>query len=215
MVDTIIKILTPATSYDLITLAELKVMLGIQSTDTSQDAQLQMWIDQYSDYISTLCNRVFAYEEVRETWRADPTHASNRIYLSHWPVKDADIQSVECPRGTPLDPATDWELEEKSGKLEVMTSLADPIDVTYWGGFDVPTETPPALKAACEILIRAAKAQAVAAATAGIRSLTHKEARVMFFDPAAIFGKMAGGGPIAAATATVNNLLYHYMRFNV
>jgi hypothetical protein len=216
MVDIITKILTPATNFDLTTLAEMKVMLGIASTDTSSDAQIQVWITQYSDFIATRCNRVFAKEEVMETWRADPSHASNRIYLSHWPVKEADIESVECPRGSPLDGASgDWELEEKSGKLEIMPGLSDPIVVTYTGGYLLPDEAPPALEAAVELMIRAARAQAVAAAVAGIRSLSHKESRVMFFDPAAVFGKLAGGGPVAAAYNTIDGLLQHYRRYEV
>jgi hypothetical protein len=217
MVDIITKILTPATNFDLTTLAEMKIMLGIATTDTASDAQIQVWITQYSDFIATRCNRVFAKEEVMETWRADPSHASNRIYLSHWPVKEADVASVECPRGTFLNFSNgDWELEEKSGKLEVVNySLSDPVVVTYTGGYTLPAEAPPALEAAVELMIRAARAQAVAAAVAGIRSLSHKESRVMFFDPAAVFGKLAGGGPVAAAYNTIDGLLQHYRRYEV
>ena len=63
--------LQPADSYALLTLDELKVILNLPLTDTSEDAQLQMWIDQYSDVVATMCNRVFAYETVEETWRSD------------------------------------------------------------------------------------------------------------------------------------------------
>ena len=46
MADVTVKVLEPAASHALITIAELKLALGI--SDSSQDAQLQMMIDQYS-----------------------------------------------------------------------------------------------------------------------------------------------------------------------
>ena len=66
MADVWVKVLTPADSYALLTLDEIKAILNLPLTDTAEDAQLQMWIDQYSDVIATMCNRVFAYEAVEE-----------------------------------------------------------------------------------------------------------------------------------------------------
>ncbi|WP_225121619.1 hypothetical protein [Bradyrhizobium sp. BRP22] len=43
MADIWVKVLEPAENYDLLTLAELKTILGISATDTSEDAQLEMW----------------------------------------------------------------------------------------------------------------------------------------------------------------------------
>jgi hypothetical protein len=99
MADIWVKVLQVADSYALQTLDELKPMLGIPLTNTSEDAQLQMYIDQYSDVIATMCSRTFAYETVAETWRGDlPPFDSPRLFLSHYPVADADIVSVESPR---------------------------------------------------------------------------------------------------------------------
>ena len=72
MADISIKVLQPAESYALLTLEELKVILNLPLTDVSEDPQLQMWIDQYSDVIATMCNRVFAYEKGRGdlAWRS-------------------------------------------------------------------------------------------------------------------------------------------------
>ena len=48
--------LEPAESYAILTLEELKAILNIPETDTAEDDQLSMWIDQYSDVV-TPCNR--------------------------------------------------------------------------------------------------------------------------------------------------------------
>jgi len=43
--------------------------MGLSLTDTSDDAQLQLFIDINSATVARLCNRIFAREEVREEWR--------------------------------------------------------------------------------------------------------------------------------------------------
>jgi len=210
--DSIITVITPATSYDLMTLEEMKDALGIADTDTSQDATLARQITIMSDVIATECNRVahhsFAKEEVQETIR---DLDSRRLYLSHWPVKAADISAVECPRGTPYD-STQWELEETTGKLSLFAGQDEPISVTYTGGYLLPDEAPPALKAACEIMVRTYRMWIQRQLTSGIRSLSHRDARVMFFDPNVLL-KTVGATPFAAAGQAVKDLLYHYMRF--
>ena len=107
MADIWVKVLTPADSYALLTLEELKAILGLPRPTPAKTTQLNMWIDQYSDVVATMCNRVFAYEEVQETWRGDSMpFDSPRLFLTHYPVTDADITAVESPRGSILDPAT-------------------------------------------------------------------------------------------------------------
>jgi Phage gp6-like head-tail connector protein len=207
--DSIIKILTPATSFDLCSLEEMKKSLGIPDTDTSQDEQLQSHITMMSDVISVECNRVFAKEKVQETWRELD---SRRVYLSHWPATEDDIEAVECPRGTSPYPTNGWELEEQSGKLSLFAGQAEPIVVTYTGGYDLPDEAPPALKSACQIMVRTTRIWEQRQLTSGIRSLSHKEARVMFFDPNVLM-KQQGSTPFSVAAQTVKDLLYHYMRF--
>ena len=214
MADITIKILEPADSFALLTLSELKTMLGIGDSDSSSDEQLEQWIDWYSATVSQIANRVFAREKVRETWRC---LGSRRIFLSHWPVKEQDIESVEAPRGT-LVPGTDYELEEGSGKLSLFGSRAEPIVVTYTGGFDLPDEAPDDLKNAASILVRQARAAAQRDATSGIRSISHKDSRVMFFDPNQGSGNAAAGGASGGgveAIRAVHAMLYHYSRLEV
>jgi hypothetical protein len=205
MADIIIKILQPADTFDLMSLDELKLAFSIASTDTTQDAELAQLITRFSDVVSVTCNRVFAKETVSETWRC---LGSNRIFLSHFPALESDIQSVECPRGTIIDPSL-YEFEEKSGKVELFTTQSEPIVVTYTGGYDLPDAAPQALKQATELMIRENRALAARLETSGIRSISHKDSRVMFFDPLALLTKSQGFG---WATTSANALLMHYTR---
>jgi hypothetical protein len=213
MADIWVKVLEPAENYDLLTLEELKTILGISASDTSEDEQLQLWIEQYSDVVATMCNRVFAKEKVAETWRGDSMpFDSPRLFLTHYPVADDDIESVESPRGSTLDPAV-YEIENGSGKMRLDGAWSEPITVTYTGGYDLPDEAPPALKQATGLLIQGARAEMSRAAVSGIKSITHRESRVQFMDT----NILAKGnlGALGAAAETVNALLYKYMRFYV
>jgi hypothetical protein len=212
MVDIVVKVLTPATSYALLTLEEAKLMLNIASGDMSQDAYLQMLIDQNSDTIATLCNRVFAYEEIIETWRCVGLvccpDGTCRIYLTHYPVLEADIVSVESPKGTLI---TDYEIEEGSGKLILLGGCSSEIVVHYWGGYVLPDNAPDALKQAATIAVRSSRTEAEQASTAGIRMISHKESRIMYHNPSQT--KSASGGSSTTQQAAVKSLLNHYIRF--
>src|SRR5215831_11965860 len=234
MVDIVANIITPATTYDLLSLAELKTAMGIAVTDTTNDAQLQQWISRASDTVSVKCNRVFAKEELTERWNC---LQSNRVFLGHWPVVASDIQSVETPEGTPIaayDPINapgvgGWLLEERSGKLEILSgsngngngwSPSQPLVVHYTGGFDLPDDapnTPPrpslyALKQAAELMVYEYRALAMRIQTSGIRSISHKEARVQFYDPTK---GVIGGGKAGDAMGAIDSLLMHYVRIQV
>ena len=214
MADIWVKVLEPADSYALLTLDELKGILNISESDTSEDEQLNMWIDQYSDVIATMCNRVFAKEKVAETWRGDTMPFDcPRLFLTHYPVADDDIETVESPRGALVDPSR-YEIENGSGKMRIEGAWSEPVTVTYTGGYDLPDEAPDALKTAAGLLIQAARIQARLNATSGIKSISHRESRVMFFDVQQMTGA-TGNGPLAEAASTVNALLYKYMRFYV
>jgi hypothetical protein len=215
MADVWVKVLTPADSYALVTLDELKGLLNISLTDTSEDALLQTWIDQYSDVVATMCNRVFGYETVEETWRSEaPPFDRSRLFLTRYPVADGDITAVESPRGSVLDPVG-YEVENESGKMRTDGAWTEPVTVTYSGGYHLPDEAPQALKAAVGLLIQAARLQMRMGMTSGMRQIAHRESRVTFFDPVQMLGKAGLAGPLQAATETVNALLYKYMRFYV
>jgi hypothetical protein len=216
MADRIVNVLTAAETYDLVSLDELKVMFGILATDTSQDAILEQYIEQYSDVIATYCNRVFAYEEVEEIWRCvdyDQTNAMTRVFLSHYPLDVGETIAVETPTGTPLDPST-YAIESKSGKIELLATNTEPIKVTYWGGYVLPDETPPALKQAAMLMIREGQAMMQRLSVSGIRSIAHKESRVMYFDANQQLAK-GPSGATGMINQVANNLLMHYVRLEV
>jgi hypothetical protein len=211
MVDVTVKVLEPATQFDLLTLDEAKLLLGPNNTAT--DELLQMQISIYSATVAELCNRVFAKERVEETWRE---LFNGRVFLTHWPVKETDVESVISAGGGYLTP--DFELEEQSGKLSNVvryaaesTAWAQSVVVTYTGGFVLPEEAPPPLKQATVLLIREEQIRMRQAETAGIRQVTHKDSRVVFFDPNAILIKTAGAK--SQAMQTIESLLKQYTRF--
>jgi len=205
MADVTVKILVPAQSYALISLDELKVATG--GAATGDDAQMQWLIDAQSSVISTLCNRVFAKETVRETWR-DLGGDVRRLYLTHWPVKEEDIDSVMTADASRLD----WELDEGQGKLSIFTARNEPIIVEYTGGYELPDEAPMALKQAVALLVSTSKSEAAAASLSGVRMISHKESRVMFHSPTS--GGSSGGSSTTTSQTqdTVKALLGHYIK---
>lgn len=210
-------IITPADSYDLISLADCKTLLGISSSDTTSDAQLAMLIEMNSWDIAVQCNRVFAKETLQEYWECNQPQCcpdgAARIWLSHFPVESID--SVESPPGTVLDPSS-YRLDYGSGELKVYAWSGD-IVIVYTGGYNLPEESPPPLKKITGLMVRTFKTDAAAAATSGsgIRMLAHRESRIMYFPPKDM---VAGGAATTTAapsaqTQAVKNVLAAYTRY--
>jgi hypothetical protein len=215
MADIWVKVITPADSYDLLTLDELKTLIGLPTSDTSEDAQLEMWITHYSDVIATMCNRVFGKEKVEETWRGDTMPFDcPRLFLTHYPVDDTDIEAVESPRGSLLAP-TAYEIENRSGKMRIDGVWSEPVTVTYTGGYALPDEAPPALKQATGLLIQSAREAKTQAAVAGIKSISHRESRVQFMAEGSSSSGGQSGAALGAVGDAVKALLYKYTRFYV
>jgi hypothetical protein len=198
----------PDVVIDLLTLDELKVAMGISPNDTTQDAQLTLWITRFSGVVATSCNRVFAKGPVIEEWRC---LQSNRVFPTRFPIRDGDITSITVgPQNTLLDPSIDWELEEESGKIELRGNCSQPITISYTGGYNLPEEAPPALKQATELLIWEWRAIAQRLMLGGVAGIRHKESDVRYFDPLALLA--AKGGGFNFATSSSNALLMHFTR---
>jgi gp6-like head-tail connector protein len=221
MADITVKVLTSAAETDLLTLDEAKLWLGINAADTSQDAVLQSMITMFSEEIAERLNRhptvTIGYEEVQETWRDT---LNGRLFLTHWPVKAADVLSVSVGSGGDLVPVDGYELAEDSGKLSnislggaVSASWNHPVVVHYSGGYNLPDGAPKPLKHAVVMLIREERIKMVQSQTAGVRQLRHKESQVSFFDPNALL--MRAVGTKSPTLQAVENILTHYMRFPV
>jgi hypothetical protein len=209
-----VKVLERAENFGFMTPEEARMAMQIAEGDMSVEF-LQFTIDMNSSIIATLCNRTFARQRVRETWRClgepcDCTDAAvtRRLFLTHFPVKEEDIESVESPRGYPTNA---WELEEDSGVLQIWAT-AEPIEVTYTGGYELPDEAPPALKYAATILVRQDKASAQAEQMAGVRMIAHKEARIVYHQAGTTQTATAKGGGATPALESVKNLLSHFTR---
>lgn len=205
MADVSVKVLTPATEFALMTLADMKKALGISSSTQVSDDQWEWLIDANSATISEVCNRVFAKEKVEESWRE---LVNRRVFLTHFPVKAADVESVTTNGNVRLD----YELEESSGKLSIFTDQAEPIVVTYTGGFLLPDEAPMPLKQACVLLSATWKAQLAMVQVTGVKMLAHKEARVMFHTPTT--GSTGGStGRWSGVPPSVESILIQYTKF--
>jgi hypothetical protein len=209
-----IEVVTEAKETALLTLHDAKIGLNMLITGTAaSDDQVELMIKWASNEISTLCNRVFAQETVIETIL---DLEATRIYLSHYPVK----KITEVNENGVVLSTTDYNLEAKTGKLTRLGGVllwTMPTVIKYTGGYDLPQKAPPDLAAAALLVTR----EAINAARRGdstIRSISHKESRIMFFDANLVAAKLAGGGSGAggsAARRSIADLLKRYTRFEV
>lgn len=208
--DIVVKVLEPADDHALIALEDAKIMLSLEAGDVGNDQQLQMQIEQNSATIARRCNRIFAKEKVRETHSAAAIlllPSKSRIFLTHYPVKEDDIESVEVGGS-----AVDYVVEEESGKLTV-AGLATEIVVTYTGGYDLPDESPLPLQHAVVVMVRETQTAAAQAAVTGIRMISHKSSRVMFHNPNTATSTRTTSSITGSVTdQQLNNLLMRYTR---
>jgi hypothetical protein len=189
-----ITVLKPAPDIALVTLYEAKVALRIPTASTDQDELLKFIILRASDEVQTLCSRVFPKEQVIETFR-EIENPITKLYLSRWPIKLDDIVSVEVDNAT-----AEYDVDGESGKLSLFNGnlWSESVVVTYSGGYAVPQEVPPALRQAVMLITHDAYYSTIRGDST-IRSITHKESRIMYFDPNAKSSSSSSGG---AATGT-------------
>jgi hypothetical protein len=216
-----VNVLTPADSVGLISIVDAKMLLGISAGDTSTDPQLQMLIDQNSMVLAALANRdTFAKERVEEWWRCvSPVCCPDgtcQVYLTRYPVKLADLESVETPIGYPVDPLNIL-LEENTGQLVLPGGCGGEIRVVYTGGYDLPDEAPLPLQQAAGLMVQKYRTEATQAATggSGIRMIAHKDSRIMYYSPKdmAAGGGTTGGSSVSASDSAVTKLLQKYTRY--
>ena len=203
---TTIKVIKPATDLSLITLFEAKNALSLH--DEVSDDLIKFIVARSSDEIARYCNRVLAQETVTETFYE--TNGHNRLFLERYPVKEV----IEVNGG----PATDYDLDQLSGKLLGFNGgFSDPTVVTYTGGYELPFELPPSLRQAAILAVREAYYSSIRGDST-IRMIGHKESRVIYFDPNAALkassGSSAGGGG-SAATRSMKALLERFTRMEI
>lgn len=207
-------ILVPAKDISFLTNYEARLMLNLaSSTDENLDDMIEMLIEWTSDEIAGTCMRDFAKETLIETFREINTN-TKQLYLSHFPI--VSVASV-VSGGAALVENTDFEVDyENGGKITRLGSVwLNPTVVNYVGGYDLPAETPPALKKAAILLAREGYYAAIRG-DATIKSVSHKESRVMYFDPNAALKALSGGGSGGSpAMRAVADILSGYTRLEV
>lgn len=202
-------VLEPAEIFDLLTLQEAKVNLGLASTDTSLDEKLEFLIARASGEMATLCDRVFAKERVLEIFYDVGT--AQRLYLSRYPVKPSDIESIS-ENGTLL---TTYDVHEESGRITKWTgAFAGPVAVTYRGGYELPFEAPLALRQAA-LLSTTTAYYAGVRGDSSVSSLSHKESRITYFNPSTQPSGGGGGGGMVTGSRAISDLLVHFMRIQI
>ena len=73
----------------MVTLTDIKEVLGIDDVDTSQDHYLQNLIRRASFRISSACNRQLEYSELVEYFTVPETDSvTDKLYLKNWPVHE-------------------------------------------------------------------------------------------------------------------------------
>ncbi len=139
---------TPPSSYDLVTLSQVKAELGI--TSSSEDTLIGGYIKAGSEYIQSFCNQSFVAETVVDTFYIDGIQIV--LPLSHIPV--ATLTSVV--EGDTTLSSGDYVLDFSPGLLTRMSSdcssrfAMGKTVVTYTSGY---TTVPQAIQDACIKLV--------------------------------------------------------------
>jgi hypothetical protein len=213
----VVTVIEPAKDISILTVKDAKLAMNLFATSSqSTDDQIEMFIRWASDVIGDLGNRVFAKETVKEQLM-DTTSSSPRLPLSHFPIR-TDPAPVVMENDVLLVEDVDYIVDSDAGFLVKVSGgpWLVPTVVEYTGGYDLPFEAPPQLQQAAILLTRESYNAAIRG-DAMIRSISHKEARVMYFDPNALAIKsMASAGKsgttaMRAAEALVQGLTRYWL----
>lgn len=177
-IERILTVVTPASSYDLTTLAVVKDELGI--TDTNADATLTRWIAESSERIRAYTERDWGLETVTELFRMNnretffgghPHHVGlHGLRLARWPI--TEITSLVEDDIYTLVQGVDFEIDANAGLVYRLFNGGMPggelrwhwrhrkVLVSYSGGYSLPEysgghgSAPLRLQQACLALIK-------------------------------------------------------------
>ena len=199
----LVTVLEPAESYDLVTLEQVKAFYNIPVvTDDPNDARLQTLITLQSKIISDYCQRVFAKEKVSETIYVNETAPATdvvAITLDRWPVTQIFSLTRDLSSLTQDD---DYRLDAKSGTLHG-SLVGDEITVVYEAGYDLPMFAPGPLSMAVIDTVR--QSYFYGSRDPMIRMINDNAAgSISFFPPPGISsgGRSGGGGGGGTATSS-------------
>jgi len=203
-----VTVLTPGENFDLISLDNVKAFFNV--TTTTDDERLQQLITFNSLVIADLCSRVFALEEVEETfgnadWSTTPGTALN---LDRWPVREL----VSVTVGGSAVAAGDYTVERATGILRYGPYPGGEVVVHYKAGYDLPMEAPPQLSMACIEGIRGSFYYG--SRDPMIQAITdNNSGSIRFFPPPGVGRGASGGGNVwRPLTPTATALIQPYQK---
>jgi hypothetical protein len=173
---------TDETGPDLISLADLKAELEI--TDDSEDAVLASRITRWSRMFAEYCGRSFAFEEGVETFTFECNEVarpSRPLVLSLYPV--VDVVSV-----TVNGSAVEYEVNAEAGLLYLKAGYwSGTVEVTYSGGYILPSGAPPGLVEAIISQMRDSRENR----DASVQTVAHGDSRVSYFNTTTSVGQVS------------------------
>lgn len=124
------EIITPATSYGLVTLANFKIDAGI--TTDADDEYLERAILRASQAAATYCDRVFAVEMVADTF--ERMGCTTSLRLSRYPIIEVTAATAD---GVALTEGDDFRVDKQTGRIYPVSGYwSDPLVITYSAGLD-------------------------------------------------------------------------------
>jgi len=142
----------------MITLEDLKIYLGIELADTSEDIRLQMFIDWNTVFIENYCNRIFTVKDNIEVF---DWHGERILFSKNFPINS--ITSVKVRESTDF---TEWfteTIEEKDYTFKKEWSIFFNYNLPRWFNVweirynswysdnDIPKDIKLCLKRICEV----------------------------------------------------------------
>jgi hypothetical protein len=190
-----------ATTYDLTTVDDANAYLGLTSS-TDNDALVAAQITAASQILATQCNRVFAMQDLVETFRVSWRDCDSRtLQLKRIPIVavvsiEQNDQTIDASNyDVDLDAGIIW----RHGQFGFWRAHGK-IVVTYTAGFDLPDDVPPPLEQACLELMKEQRfAQLRGDPT--IRSISHDNISVFYQQTPA--GVTAGLAELPPSVATL------------
>lgn len=161
----------PAVSFNLTTLAAVKLEFDIQNED--QDVYIASQIPRISQLIARYCRRVFAEQTYQDTFRitrgdwgrfGPPYHhfSHGSIRLAHYPVVPGSLSVTRD--GMTLAEDSDFRVDEESGSVMMLTGHGIGLAISYTAGWTLPgqissggNDLPADVEAAAILMLAAAK----------------------------------------------------------
>ncbi len=205
--------------HDLTTVEDVNFALGLES-NTANDGITAAQITTASRLIADECNagpdkmRTFGLLTLEESFRVEWIEPIHVLYLRQYPIQE--LFSV-TQLGNEVD-ATLYDVDDEAGLLRMKQpgfgwwrgDWCGDVVVNYSGGYDLPTECPPALAQACIELIAVKRRLAMSSQhDPSVREVQHGDSRVMYFDYA------TSKGGVGAFPDSVTDLIEPYERYTV